>query len=94
MRVRCGRCRMELEVSGPGRFSCPTCGTVNEVREAAEGPMWAPRASPGPSSSPSPKVTCPDCGFQFIVGEIETAICPNCSAEVPVSADSDREAAS
>jgi rubrerythrin len=27
-------------------------------------------------------VECPECGFSFIVGEVATAICPMCSAEV------------
>jgi len=34
MIVRCGRCRAELEVSGPGEFICPACGTRNAVRGA------------------------------------------------------------
>jgi hypothetical protein len=27
-------------------------------------------------------VECPECGFAFIVGDIEVAVCPMCDAEV------------
>jgi DNA-directed RNA polymerase subunit RPC12/RpoP len=33
--VRCGRCRSELEISGPGEFVCPACGTRNVARGGA-----------------------------------------------------------
>ena len=94
MIVRCGSCRTEFDVPGPGRFSCPVCGSVNMVRAAAGGPAAAPPpgaggglATPPPPppprpDPPSPKLTCPECGFSFIVGAIETATCPNCSSEV------------
>ena len=32
MLVRCGRCRVELEIAAPGEFACPNCGTRNVVR--------------------------------------------------------------
>lgn len=35
MRVRCGRCHTDFEISGPGRFQCPACGALNEVRASA-----------------------------------------------------------
>ncbi len=35
MKVRCGSCRNEFDVPGPGRFACPVCGSVNVVRSAA-----------------------------------------------------------
>ena len=37
MMVRCGACRTQFEVPGPGRFACPNCGSVNVVRDAAGG---------------------------------------------------------
>lgn len=94
MIVRCGSCRTEFDVPGPGRFSCPVCGSVNMVRAA---PGAGPGAPPPPGGGlatpppppparpdpPSPKLTCPECGFSFIVGAIELATCPNCAAEVP-----------
>lgn len=47
MIVRCGACRAELEVGGPGEFLCPACGTRNAVRGGAPGaPAGAP--PPGP----------------------------------------------
>lgn len=96
MIVRCGACRTQFDVPGPGRFSCPACGSVNMVRNAGPGPappdpgiygaqggMQAPEPSPPPPPEPpSPKVTCPECQFTFIVGKIEVASCPNCGAEV------------
>jgi LSD1 subclass zinc finger protein len=90
--VRCGSCRTQFDVPGPGRFSCPVCGSVNMVRAAAAtpgappaGPPNGPTAAPPPPrppDPPSPRVTCPACDFRFIVGNVETAKCPNCGAEV------------
>ena len=63
MMVRCGACRTQFEVPGPGRFACPNCGSVNVVREAAGAPPsemggypTAPGAAPGagPAQPPPP----------------------------------------
>lgn len=96
MIVRCGACQTQFDVPGAGRFSCPACGSVNMVRtRAGEGPMGVPPVAPPPGDGglatpppppppdpPSPKVECPECGFSFIVGDVATAVCPMCSAEV------------
>ena len=107
MMVRCGACGTQFDVPGPGRFSCPACGSVNMVRSAAGGPQpgagapaggmpggaggmpQAPVTPPSPPApeAPSPKLECPECGFSFIVGEIEVATCPNCGAEVDTGQD-------
>ena len=85
MSVRCGRCATEFPVEGAGRYPCPACGAVNEVRPAA-----APEPSlvvPPPVAEPtarSPKATCGECSFSFIVGDVEVAPCPNCGEEVAV----------
>lgn len=107
MRVRCGACRTQFEVGGPGRFACPVCGSVNVVRNGANGPEPAPGiggypAAPGagmpgepPQPPPAPpppvlpKISCPECGFEFIVGEIAVATCPMCSAEVSTGMEED-----
>jgi LSD1 subclass zinc finger protein len=86
--VRCGSCRTQFDVPGPGRFSCPVCGSVNMVRAAAGAPGAPPPPAnsapppPRPPDPPSPKITCESCGFKFIVGSISLAKCPNCGAEV------------
>ena len=65
MRVRCGRCHTDFEISGPGRFQCPACGAVNEVRAAAgdappsrvgdpAGSMAPGMGAPPPPPSPPP----------------------------------------
>ena len=99
MNVRCGACRTEFEVAGPGRHACPSCGSVNVVREqtaAAPSTVGGYQAAPGvdsglapplpppppPSSPPPPKIACTECGFEFFVGNIAMATCPNCEAEV------------
>jgi LSD1 subclass zinc finger protein len=97
MMVRCGACRTQFDVPGAGRFACPVCGSVNVVREqpgaapaSVGGYPVAPGAAGGqspaaptpPPNRPSPRVTCSECGFAFIVGEIALATCPNCGAEV------------
>ena len=88
MMVRCGACRNQFDVPGPGRFSCPVCGSVNAVRAAPGAP---PPASNGPAGAappprppdpPSPRVTCPQCEFTFIVGQVAEAKCPNCGSNV------------
>jgi len=101
MNVRCGACRTQFEVAGPGRYACPVCGSVNVVRDNAAGAAPAPapggyQAAPGaippemdgapppppPPPPPMPKITCPECEFTFIIGQIAVAECPNCGAEV------------
>lgn len=91
MIVNCGRCGTQFQVPGEGRFSCPACGTANEVhRTAPPGPGGGPMSAPGgpgiprppAPEPPSPRTTCPDCAFSFIVGEISVATCPNCGLEV------------
>lgn len=115
MIVRCGSCRTQFEVPGPGRYSCPVCGSVNAVRAAGSSPppqqppmpggpqppmqqppMQQPpmppqeqqRPAPEP---PSPKITCPECEFSFIVGQIAVATCPNCGSEVETGVVEDEE---
>jgi len=98
MNVRCGSCRNEFEVAGPGKYSCPVCGSVNVVRDqttaspaaAVGGYPAAPGVAPGdvplpppsPPQPPMPKIECSECGFGFFVGQIAVATCPNCEAEV------------
>lgn len=90
MRVRCGACRTQFEVAGPGRYACPVCGSVNVVRDQAPAPVGDYPMAPGATSAPPepppqpplPKVTCPECEFTFVVGQIAVATCPNCGAEV------------
>jgi Zn finger protein HypA/HybF involved in hydrogenase expression len=49
-----------------------------------------PRQQPPPKpEEPMPKVECPECGFSFIVGLVDTVTCPMCSAEVDTGIDSD-----
>ncbi|HEX6946864.1 MAG TPA: hypothetical protein VF246_05905 [Acidimicrobiia bacterium] len=96
MRVRCGACRTQFEVSGAGRFACPVCGSVNVVR-GADGPQNSgmggyPQGGPEPPPPPLPRVTCPQCEFSFVVGQIAVATCPNCNAEVPTGQEVDESA--
>ena len=49
-----------------------------------------PRQQPPPRpEEPMPKIECPECGFSFIVGLVDTVTCPMCSAEVDTGIDSD-----
>lgn len=97
MKVRCGACRTEFDAATEGRHACPTCGAVNEVssmppphESAVPPPMMASPTSASPPAgaevTPPPstlaKVVCDQCSFEFVVGDIEVATCPNCSAEV------------
>lgn len=86
MRVRCGRCGTEFTVPGPGRYACPSCDAMNEIRPRPGHAGFEVPSSPPPVSS-SPRLTCSACGFSFIVGDIEVAVCPNCGERVSRGGD-------
>jgi predicted RNA-binding Zn-ribbon protein involved in translation (DUF1610 family) len=85
MTVRCGRCGTEFPVQGVGRYPCPACQAVNEVRPTAtpEPSLTVPPPVPEPAA-PSPRSICHECSFSFIVGNVEVAPCPNCGVEVAI----------
>jgi Zn finger protein HypA/HybF involved in hydrogenase expression len=93
MIVRCGRCQSGFDVPGPGRHTCPTCGTLNEVRagDATVAPSPSPPVPPEPEV-PSRRVSCESCGFGFIVGAVDEAPCPNCGTPVVVGSGEGGEA--
>lgn len=87
MLVRCGRCRVELEIAGPGEFACPNCGTRNVVRGGGAGAdpfgvpdLGAPNPSQGLGGSlgglagvgTPPPPSEPPAGIEWVV-------CPSCS---------------
>jgi hypothetical protein len=82
MNIRCGRCQTAFAVPGPGQYPCPACGAVNEVAPALDTPGSPPAPAPVPEPSPYRSAVCPECGFEFRVGEVATAPCPNCRAPV------------
>lgn len=91
MIVRCGACRTEFDAPGEGRHPCPSCGAVNQVSTTRPAATPRPPGGPSPSAASPPaapepailsRVTCGECAFEFVVGDIELATCPNCSAEV------------
>jgi predicted RNA-binding Zn-ribbon protein involved in translation (DUF1610 family) len=97
--VRCGRCQSELEVGGPGEFVCPVCGTRNAVRDAAApSPLdLSSMRAPAPTQAPAPGVqwvVCPSCSYRFAVGERDRVGCPNCGADLELTEDGARVAAS
>ncbi len=92
MIVRCGRCGAGFDVAGPGRVACPSCGVVNDVK-ATRPVAAAPPPMPMVPDLPSPRVSCEDCGFTFIVGAVDTAPCPNCGKPVTVVRESEGEEA-
>jgi uncharacterized Zn finger protein (UPF0148 family) len=95
MMVRCGACRTQFDAPGPGRYSCPACGSVNMIRDnsgaapASGGYPSAPGVQtervppPPPPERIVPKITCPECEFSFYAGDVAVVVCPNCTAEVP-----------
>lgn len=87
MLVRCGRCRIELEVTGPGEFLCPSCGTRNVVHGDVAGQdtldlpdLGGAPAPEGPSSVRW--LRCPDCAYRFAVGEVQEVSCPSCGRSI------------
>lgn len=105
MIVRCGRCKAELEVAGPGEFLCPACGSRNVVRGAASpsqgfagvgsfggGGAFEGLGGTAPQAPPPPApdvrwVSCPNCSYRFVVGEVEEVPCPTCSAALDIRED-------
>jgi len=95
--VRCGRCKVELEVQGAGEFTCPSCGTRNSVRGAAgQSPFGVPDLGGLGQSAPAPEpgagivwVQCPSCSYRFAVGDVSSVTCPTCGADTPVPARDD-----
>jgi Zn finger protein HypA/HybF involved in hydrogenase expression len=86
MIVRCGRCGIQFEAPGEGRFACPSCGTPNDVvlRSQPDPGIVAP-PEPVVEDEPSPRVVCPECEFSFIVGPVERVPCPMCGTTVEIS---------
>ncbi len=106
MMVRCGACRTQFDAPGPGRYSCPACGSVNMIRDqggapppaapggypAAPGVQGGQQAPPPPPPERTvPKIKCPECGFEFHVGEVARVVCPMCSSEVKTGIVDDPE---
>lgn len=98
MIVRCGSCRIELEVAGPGEFMCPACGTRNVVRGGAAAPDLglpdlglASRQTAPASEGPPPGVrwmTCTSCSYRFACGEVDEVECPTCGTKMTVPRES------
>lgn len=47
-----------------------------------------PPAPPKPEQ-PMPKIDCPECGYNFIIGPVATVTCPMCAAEVSTGIEED-----
>jgi len=84
MIVRCGQCRTQFEVPSEGRFACPSCDTANEVKSQPGDPGIVTPPPPPEPEAPSPRSTCGECGFRFIVGAVDTAPCPMCGSDVEI----------
>ncbi len=76
----CGSVNMVRNQAGAGPA---TVGGYPAAPGAAGPEPTAPSAPPPPPPDrPSPRISCPECAFTFIVGEINLATCPNCGNEV------------
>jgi len=60
----------------------PTMAGYPTAPNVVGGGSTPPQPPPPPSNAPSPRITCPECSFSFIVGDIAVATCPNCGNEV------------
>jgi uncharacterized Zn finger protein (UPF0148 family) len=40
-----------------------------------------------------PRIECPECGFNFIIGNVATVTCPNCSTEVSTGIEEEDDGA-
>jgi hypothetical protein len=48
-----------------------------------------PPPPPPEPEKPMPKIDCPECGFNFVVGLVPKVTCPMCSAEVDTGIEED-----
>ncbi len=80
MRVRCGACRTEFEVAGPGRYACPVCGSVNVVRNGGAPPppqnLGGYQAAPGVGGDHAPPAPPPPPAPDAPLPSVD---CPVCS---------------
>jgi LSD1 subclass zinc finger protein len=76
----CGSVNMVRDQSG-GAAPPPTVGGYPAAPGAVAGNQ-PPAPPPPPPNAPLPRITCGECEFSFIVGDIAVATCPNCGAEV------------
>lgn len=74
--------------AGAGPAGAPPPGSMPPTGGPESGAGYPAPPPPPPPEPPSPKMECPECGFSFIVGDIEVAVCPMCSAEVPTGRSS------
>lgn len=87
----CGSINVVRDAAGgqPAPAAPPSMGGY----QAAPGvmPEGSPAEPPPPPREPDPmpKIECPECGHNFIVGMVPTVICPMCSAEVETGIEED-----
>lgn len=67
----------------------PTAPGGYPTAPGVQGGQQAP--PPPPPERPVPKIKCPECGFEFHVGEVARVVCPMCSAEVKTGIADDPE---
>ena len=88
-RHRCPACGATNQVSAAPPGAAPPPGAPPPG--AGPGGPVMPGGQPAPHPEAPPpnisKAVCGECGWDFIVGEVEVAICPNCSAEVALGGD-------
>jgi LSD1 subclass zinc finger protein len=86
----CGSVNVVRDQGGPP----PTAGgypTAPNVMPTGAPGSVPPPPPPPPPAPPLPRITCPECSFSFIVGDIVVASCPNCGAEVRTGLGPDEE---
>ncbi|MDH3731190.1 MAG: hypothetical protein OES13_08730 [Acidimicrobiia bacterium] len=82
-RHACPTCGAVNEVSA----TPPPQGSPAAPDQPAAPLAAAPPTAGGSVGAPAPapaltKVACDQCSFEFVVGDIEVATCPNCSSQV------------
>ncbi len=81
-RFACPVCESVNVVRDPSGAAPDLGGYPAAPNVVAGGSPQPPPPPPPPANTPLPRITCPECAFTFIVGDIAVAICPNCEAEV------------
>ncbi len=83
-RFACPTCGATNEVRGDGGGGPPPAPSGLAPGGPGLGDIGAPPPAPEPPPANVSRTACPVCSFEFFVGEIDVAHCPNCGAEVAV----------
>ncbi|HWB88457.1 MAG TPA: hypothetical protein VG872_04535 [Acidimicrobiia bacterium] len=90
----CGSINVVRNAGAPPPNADPASTATLGGYPTAPGATGAAPPPPQPRQEPPmPRIECPECGFNFIIGNVATVTCPNCSAEVSTGIEEEDDGA-